>query len=78
MTGLTARTFGLPERGSLQAGHHADVVIFDAATVRDAADYARPTLPAEGIRTVIVNGTVTWHDGAHTGARAGQVITRAA
>jgi N-acyl-D-amino-acid deacylase len=78
MTGLTARTFGLQQRGSLQAGNHADVVIFDAATVRDAADYARPTLPAEGIGTVIVNGTVTWHDGAHTGARAGQVVTRAA
>jgi hypothetical protein len=27
---------------------------------------------------VIVNGSVTWHDGAHTGARAGQVITRVA
>lgn len=77
MTGLTARTFGLPQRGSLQVGHHADVVIFDAATVRDAADYARPTLPAEGIATVIVNGAVTWHAGAHTGARAGQVIMRA-
>ena len=77
MTGLTARTFGLRERGGLQIGHHADVVIFDAATVRDAADYANPTLPAEGIATVIVNGTLTWHDGAHTGARAGQVITRA-
>jgi len=77
MTGLTARTFGLQQRGSLQPGHHADVVIFDAATIRDAANYTTPTLPAEGISTVIVNGTITWHDGAHTGARAGQVITRA-
>ena len=76
MTGLTARTFGLAQRGSLQVGHHADVVIFDAATVRDAANYTTPTLPAEGIATVIVNGTVTWHGGAHTGARAGQVVTR--
>jgi len=78
MTGLTARTFGLPQRGSLQVGHHADVVIFDAATVRDAADYTEPQRPAVGIATVIVNGAVTWHAGAHTGARAGQVITRAA
>jgi N-acyl-D-amino-acid deacylase len=77
MTGLTARTFGLQQRGSLQVGHHADVVVFDAARVRDAADYTQPKRPAEGIATVIVNGTVTWHGGAHTGARAGQVITRA-
>ena len=76
MTGLTARHFGLQGRGSLRPGHHADLVIFDAATVRDAASYAQPTLPALGIETVIVNGHVTWRDGAHTGARGGQVITR--
>lgn len=76
MTGLTARTFGLHQRGALQVGHHADVVIFDAATVRDTADYAQPMRPAQGIESVIVNGALTWHDGAHTGARAGQVITR--
>jgi N-acyl-D-amino-acid deacylase len=77
MTGLTARNFGLVGRGSLKPGHHADVVIFDPATVRDAADYAQPTQAAEGIHCVIVNGAVTWRQGAHTGARNGQVITRA-
>ncbi|TPG26709.1 N-acyl-D-amino-acid deacylase family protein [Variovorax guangxiensis] len=76
MSGLTARNFGLHERGTLKVGHHADIVIFDAATVRDAANYKTPTLPAEGIETVIVNGAVTWQDGVHSGARAGQVITR--
>ena len=76
MSGLTARNFGLHERGTLKVGHHADIVIFDAATVRDAANYKTPTLPAEGIDTVIVNGAVTWQHGVHSGARAGQVITR--
>jgi N-acyl-D-amino-acid deacylase len=76
MSGLTARNFGLHERGTLALGHHADVVIFDAATVRDAANYRTPTLPAEGIDTVIVNGEIAWHRGAHTGARSGQVLTR--
>ena len=76
MTGLTARNFGLHERGTLAAGHHADVVVFDAATVRDAANYETPTLPAEGIEAVIVNGAITWQDGRHRGARAGQVIRR--
>jgi len=76
MTGLTARNFGLHERGTLKVGHHADIVIFNAATVRDAADYQTPTRPAEGIDTVIVNGAVTWEHGAHSGARSGQVITR--
>ncbi|MDB5816908.1 MAG: D-aminoacylase [Rhizobacter sp.] len=76
MTGLTARNFGLDGRGTLAIGQHADVVIFDAATIRDAADYVNPTQPAEGIDTVIVNGHVTWQHGAHSGARGGQVVTR--
>lgn len=78
MTGLTARNFGLRERGLLLPGHHADVVIFDAATVRDAASYEAPTRPAEGIEAVLVNGALTWRRGVHQGARSGQVITRAA
>ncbi len=76
MTGLTARNFGLAGRGTLAVGQHADLVLFDAATVRDAASYAEPTLPSEGIATVIVNGAVTWAAGAHSGARAGQVVHR--
>ena len=76
MTGLTARNFGLHERGTLAVGHHADIVLFDAATIRDAATYETPTRPAEGIHSVIVNGSITWQHGAHSGTRSGQVITR--
>ena len=76
MTGLTARNFGLHGRGTLKVGQHADVVVFDAATIRDAANYETPTKPAEGIDTVIVNGAITWQQGVHSGARNGQVITR--
>lgn len=76
MTGLTARNFGLQGRGTLKVGHHADLVVFDPATVRDAATYAAPASPAEGIVAVFVNGTLTWQRGAPTGARNGHVITR--
>ncbi|MBU1440479.1 MAG: D-aminoacylase [Gammaproteobacteria bacterium] len=76
MTGLTARTFGLHGRGTLAVGHDADVVLFDAGSIRDAATYEAPTQPAEGIHSVIVNGQLTWSAGTHTGARSGQVITR--
>jgi N-acyl-D-amino-acid deacylase len=70
MTGLTARNFGLPGRGTLQVGHHADVVVFDAA------HYQTPTRAAEGIAAVLVNGALTWQGGRHSGARHGQVLTR--
>jgi N-acyl-D-amino-acid deacylase len=76
MTGLTARNFGLQGRGTLQPGQCADVVVFDAATVRDAATYEAPATPAEGIAAVFVNGVLTWQNGAHTGGRGGQVILR--
>lgn len=76
MTGLTARNFGLAGRGTIAVGGHADLTVFDARTVRDAATYQEPTRPAEGIHCVIVNGTVAWERGRHTGARSGAVITR--
>ncbi len=76
MTGLTARNFGLADRGHLAPGKAADVVVFDAATVIDRADYEHPTEAAAGIDWVLVNGRATWQRGQHLGTRAGQVIRR--
>ena len=76
MTGLTARTFGLADRGILKAGCAADVTIFDAGMVDETATFARPIQPAKGIDAVIVNGAVVWKDGKATGARPGQVLAR--
>ncbi|NVL26302.1 D-aminoacylase [Pseudomonas syringae pv. actinidiae] len=77
MTGLTAKNFSLKHRGTLEVGSFADVVLFDAINIKDAASYEHPMTPAEGIDLVMVNGEVTWRDGVHLGARAGTVITRA-
>jgi N-acyl-D-amino-acid deacylase len=77
MSGLTARNFGIENRGVLAVGNQADVVVFDAQTVCDRATYDEPAQPADGIEVVIVNGTLTWEGGAHTGARSGNVVTRA-
>ena len=76
MTGLTARSFGLEGRGVLREGAFADIAIFDAGTVDEAASFARPIQPAKGIETVIVNGAVVWKDGKPTGARPGRVLGR--
>jgi N-acyl-D-amino-acid deacylase len=74
MTGLTARTYGLKDRGVLKEGAYADLCIFDAATVDEAATFARPIQPATGIDTVVVNGAITWQAGKSTGARPGKVL----
>jgi N-acyl-D-amino-acid deacylase len=78
MTGLTAKNFGLQGRGTVARGQHADLVVFDAATIRDAATYDEPTKAAEGIRAVVVNGVVAWEEGRSTGSRTGQVLRRSA
>lgn len=77
MTGLTARTFGLEGRGVVREGAFADLTLFDAGEIDEAATFARPIQPAKGVDTVIVNGKVVWRDGGPTGARPGQVLRRA-
>jgi len=74
MTGLPATRFRLAGRGTLKEGHHADITIFDAGTVADAADFQDSTRPAQGIDTVIVNGEIVWRDGGPTGKRPGRVL----
>jgi N-acyl-D-amino-acid deacylase len=76
MTSLTARAFGLKDRGLIKAGGYADLVLFDPDTVLDTATFERPTTPAAGIALVMVNGRVVWRDGAHTGARPGRALRR--
>jgi N-acyl-D-amino-acid deacylase len=76
MTGLTARTFGLKDRGVVKEGAYADLAIFDPDTVGEAATFAKPIQPARGIEAVVVNGAVVWRDGAPTGARPGRVLAR--
>ncbi len=76
MTGLTAKNFGLKDRGVLREGAYADLTLFDADTVDEAATYAAPIAPARGIEAVIVNGAMVWRDGRATGARPGRVLHR--
>jgi N-acyl-D-amino-acid deacylase len=77
MTGLTARTFGLKDRGVLKKGMAADIAIFDAGEIDEAATFAKPIQPAKGIDSVIVNGAIVWREGKPTGARPGKVLKRA-
>jgi N-acyl-D-amino-acid deacylase len=78
MTGLTAKNFGLKDRGVLREGAYADLTLFDPETIDSAADYEHPIAPARGIDTVIVNGAVVWRDGQVSGHRPGRVLSRTA
>jgi N-acyl-D-amino-acid deacylase len=74
MTGLPAAKFGLTDRGVLRPGAFADLVLFDAAVVRDVGTYEDPRRHPAGIEAVVVNGRPVVESGAPTAARPGQVV----
>jgi N-acyl-D-amino-acid deacylase len=74
LSAMPAEHLGLRRRGQLAAGYHADVVVFDPATVADKATFEEPHQLAVGMRHVFVNGVAVVKDGAHTGATPGRVV----
>jgi len=76
MTSLPASVFGLKDRGVIRPGAYADLVIFDPATIRDAATYAAPQKLAEGVSDVLVNGVPVRLDGKFTEALPGRVLRK--
>ena len=74
MTGLTADTFGLKDRGRIAPGLKADITVFDADAIIDEATYEAPNRPAKGIAHVLVNGQLSWSQGAPTGPRGGRFL----
>ena len=78
MTGFPARKFGLRDRGLIEVGRFADLVLFDPASVIDVGTYEDPKRPPAGIRLVMVNGQVVSRDGVGTAARPGKALRRGA
>ncbi|HQR93485.1 MAG: aminoacylase [Bacteroidetes bacterium 24-39-8] len=76
MTSLPAQKFHLSDRGLLRDGFAADIVVFDAATVKDLSTYDQPHQYSTGFDYVLVNGIVTVDGGKHNGSRAGTVLRK--
>ncbi len=74
MTGNTARTFGMTDRGFIRKGMSADIVIFDPNTIIDRANFENPIQAADGIESVYTNGELIYRDREWTGNRPGQVV----
>jgi N-acyl-D-aspartate/D-glutamate deacylase len=83
MTEVPARLYGLRDRGRVQLGAHADLVVFDESTIGSGALGTRFDLPAgagrlyaepTGIDRVVVNGTTIVLDGVVTDARPGTLL----
>lgn len=74
MTSLPASRMSLQDRGVIEPGRWADVVIFDDRSIRDTATFEKPLQVPTGIEYVLVNGEIVVDHGRHTGARPGRVL----
>ena len=74
LAGLPAENLGLKDRGLLEEGYFADVVVFDPAEIRDHATFENPHQYATRMVHVFVNGEQVLADGEHTGALPGRVV----
>ncbi len=83
MTKVPAQLFGLRDRGVIEQGAHADLVLFDPETVDSEMLSMVADLPggterlyagSVGVRSVFVSGVEVIHDGKPTDARPGTVI----
>ena len=76
MTGKSALRFKLKDRGVIKKGAFADLVIFDAEKIEDAATFTHPEQKAKGIHSVFVNGQLTYRDKNVEQKRYGRFIRR--
>jgi N-acyl-D-aspartate/D-glutamate deacylase len=83
ITHLPAMVCGIPLRGLLARGYHADVMMFDPARIQLGKKHLVADMPGgedrwqvkpEGVVRVMVNGEVIIEHGALTGTRPGRVL----
>jgi len=83
LTERPAQLFGLVDRGRIEVGYQADLVLFDPETIGSGEIHERKDLPGKsarlfaestGIRRVFVNGEAIVVDGQPTEARPGKIL----
>ena len=64
----------MQERGRIQTGMVADIVVFDPELFTDNSTYEKGSIPSTGMKAVIVNGQVAVRDDVLLPVFAGQPI----
>ena len=76
MTGLVAGRIGLKNRGFIEPGFAADLVLFDPLTIQDRSTFDHPHQYAAGVVHTWVNGCPTVQEGIITGNTPGRVLRK--
>ena len=76
LAGGPAAALRLRERGILREGYLADITVFSPGEIGEQATYDDPHQYARGIAAVVVNGTVVFDGGEHTGELPGKLLRR--
>ncbi len=75
MTGKPARTVGLGDRGIIQEGMVADLVVFDPENVKERATYSVPHQFSVGFQLIIIGGKIVRVEN-HSLMRNGRVVLK--
>ena len=75
---LPARRIGLHDRGVLEAGAVADIVVLDFEALSEQSTFAHPLAYPIGVEHVVVDGRHAVANGQLTDVRAGRVLRRSA
>src|SRR5207248_3314163 len=76
ITSLPAATIGLTDRGLIEPGLVADLVVFYPATVADRATWQEPAALAAGVEHVLIGGAFAIAAGRPANLRLGRVLRR--
>lgn len=76
MTSKAASAMGITDRGRLEVGYCADVVIFDKDRISDRGTYSNPAVFPDGIKLVMVNGETVFDGTNRYNNPKGEVLRR--
>lgn len=75
-TYLTAKRWGIKNKGLIQDGYDADLVLMNYQMLNDRADFTNPRRLCDGIDLVFVNGQLVYKDKCLIEENAGEIYER--
>jgi len=74
MSGASAARFGVGDRGTIEPGSVADLVVIDPARLQDRASFVHPRRHPNGFELVAVAGRPVWSQDARTTVQRGSLL----